>query len=314
MNEKGITPIIAALLLILITVSIATIFYIQATNLSQSAIEEETRRRDRAVDKKGEILTLNHVEYITTPCTEPDDIYLNLKNTGTSDSEITYILVTYTDTTGADPQHPNGKEYITHDNFNEAALNGIIVADLTDPIPFDIDDLLEVCIDYNGEDTIDANWIWDLGEDADINGIFDTISSIEIGTILGNRYIYTRPTALITVKDQYELSNNQVFVFDGSLSSDNEGYIVSWEWRFYCDPDFDPPNHDPFHPLTEDALGTTPIITFGEKISYVYDASAFYDAGLPWSTGTYYPYILLKVTDETGMANYVLIRISVNIP
>lgn len=325
MRRKGISELLGATILVVITLILATIFYAWASGQLSKNLDSEERFQQRQRDILGEKMELTSIQLL--PAGAPTNIDVTLQNTGTSDTEISYVTVHYS----------NGNRYFPSAQFNLLTRNGANVCGITignpcnttDEVIFNRNDTAIINVPYNtadaagnpGSEDTDGDWVImpiPYSIDTNGNGVTDTIVSIEAGTILGGKYIFTKPTAVIKVKSQYMACHDaacttydQVFVLDGSDSWNVNSTIMKWEWIFYCDPS----KHAPvaLHPLTtysSGACAATPTINYGQTVSFMYNGLNICDNGVQVTTGTYNPYILLKVTNSQGMVGYVWLRLS----
>ncbi len=173
MDNRGVSPIIATILLVSMVVALVGIVTIWVNSQSQSAMSSEGERRERMADRKSEILELVHVD--------ADNDVITLANTGTSDSAVTYVKINNTDFSDLNP--------VVEIGFGESI------------------DITTVVLP------------------ADVN-------VVEIGTLLGNVFVFTAPSAVIQVESVYCTSANSLYVFDGTKSVDADGSIVLWNWHF----------------------------------------------------------------------------------
>lgn len=235
--SKGLSPIIATILLVAIAIAIGAVVSISMRAQSQEYMDKEAERRERVLDRKGESLVLVHVEY-SSP-----NLSIILQNNGTSDSEVTYVLV--------------NSEYIKQENFVAGS---------------------DYELDYSTSGTITVA----PSSISDIKGL----SSLEIGTALGNLYVYSAPSPEIRVVSTWfdDTTDNKVVVVSGEGSHD-DGKIVKYEWCF----DYD------------EVTGCTANFDMAGK-------SASFQYGTNDGDFT----IQLKVTDDTGMVG--ITTIPINIP
>lgn len=91
--SRGLSPIIATMLLVGITIAIGTIVSIWLTSQSQDFMNKEGERRERLLSKEGESLVLVHTIFDDTS----HDLTLRFQNNGTSDLKIAYVKVNNTD-------------------------------------------------------------------------------------------------------------------------------------------------------------------------------------------------------------------------
>lgn len=212
MNKRGVSPIIATILLVSIVVALGGIVSIWVNSESQSAMNVEGERRERIADRKNERLHLANIDV--------DNDILTVVNTGASDSLVTYVLINNTEYTSLDP-----------------------LVDLR------------------------------IGQHTNITTVIlpDDVNVVEIGTKLGNLFVFTAPSAVIVVESALCDSPNMLYVLDGTQSTDPNGYIVLWEWE-----------------LTD---GSYTLTYMGQRVTV-----DFPDNTSLWE-------ITLTVTDETGMSN-----------
>ncbi|MGD2248086.1 MAG: hypothetical protein PVF58_06740 [Candidatus Methanofastidiosia archaeon] len=243
--SKGLSPIIATILLVAIAIAIGAVVSISMRAQSQEYMNKEAERRERVLDREGESLVLVHVEY-SSP-----NLSIILQNNGTSDSEVTYVLV--------------NSEYIKQEDFVAGS---------------------DYELDYGTSGTITVA----PSSISDIEGL----SSLEVGTTLGNLYIYSAPSPEIRVVYTWfdDATDNKVVVVSGEGSHD-DGKIVKYEWCFNhnestgaCDPNPDPPGQD------SDMTGVSASFQYTD-----------------YQPGDYV--IWLKVTDDTGMVGTTTIPINI---
>lgn len=187
--SKGLSPIIATMLLVGIAISIGAIASIWLNSQSTEYMNKESERRERLLDKEGESLVLVHVEFDDST----GDLTLMMQNNGTSDLEVAYIMVN----NNYFRQHifcttPANCEL----NYNESQEFAIQSADLP----------------------------------ASINTV-DDIRFIEVGTILGNLFIFNAPSPQIRVTGTFFEYDNILYIFSAEGSVD-DGRIVEWIWCF----------------------------------------------------------------------------------
>ncbi|MBU6998256.1 MAG: PKD domain-containing protein [Theionarchaea archaeon] len=89
--RKGLSPIIATILLIAIAVAVGSIVSIYVTGHASDYMNKEGERRERILDKEGESLELIHVE------SAGGNVTLTVQNNGTTDVEVTYVTINETD-------------------------------------------------------------------------------------------------------------------------------------------------------------------------------------------------------------------------
>jgi PKD repeat protein len=110
--------------------------------------------------------------------------------------------------------------------------------------------------------------------------ILNNVGMVEIGTDLGNVFLFTAPSAVITVESTFFSYGNKLVILDGTESTDADGYVVLWEW----DLDYDGAVFD-----IDDA---------GQRISVSFPSSGSYT-------------VALRVTDDSGMTTSVDVDILV---
>ncbi len=225
MDNRGVSPIIATILLVSIVVAMMGTVAIWVNSQSQQAMNAEGERRERIADRENELL-----ELITI-----DSTSLTILNNGTSDSVITYVLINET--------------YIQNTEFQDPStavveMGAFTVITLTDP------------------------------------AVLTSVGLVEIGTELGNTFLFTAPSAVIQVESTFFSYGNRLVVLDGTASTDADGHIVSWEWDLNGNGDFTDP---------EDGTGQRVSVTF--------------------SSGSHT--ITLRVTDETGLSGDAIIVIQI---
>jgi flagellin-like protein len=111
-------------------------------------------------------------------------------------------------------------------------------------------------------------------------GVLTSAGIIEVGTLLGNTFLFTAPSPVIQVESTFFSYGNKLVVLDGAASTDSDGHIALWEWDLNGDGDFDDP---------EDGVGQRISVTF--------------------SSGPHV--VTLRVTDDTGLWSSVSITIQV---
>ena len=87
--SKGLSPIIATMILVGITISIGTIVSIWLNAQSQEYMAKEGERRERILNKEGESLVLIHIAIDGNT----GDLSFMLQNNGTSDLEVAYVKI-----------------------------------------------------------------------------------------------------------------------------------------------------------------------------------------------------------------------------
>lgn len=260
--NKGLSPIIATMLLIGITISIGAIASIWLTSQSQEYMYKEGERRERLLDKEGESLVLIHVTYDDEDVIDPDKgLELDIQNNGTSDLEVAYVKV---------------NQYY----FRQSDL------DCYPNCGLDIDDSRKISIPQatlpSAIDSIEA------------------VSSLEIGTTLGNLFIYNAPAPEIRITSTFLDANNKLYTFSGEGSRD-DGRIVKWEWCF----DYDETSGEECECIPGEVCNAgdpaNRAYGNGAVTSYNYQAYAA-DTYVVW----------LKVTDDTGMVGFITIEITIS--
>ncbi len=227
MNNRGVSPIIATILLVTMVVALMGTVAIWVNSRSQEAMYAEGERRERIADRENELLELVAI----------DDVLgtLTILNNGTSYSVIGYILINETYIRNTEFQDPQAAEVDT---------GAFTTITLTDP------------------------------------AVLANVGVVEIGTELGNTFLFTAPSAVIQVESTFFSYGNKLVVLDGSASTDSDGYIVLWEWDLNGDSDFDD---------AEDGKGQRISVTF--------------------SSGSHI--VTLRVTDDTGLTSSTTITIQV---
>lgn len=225
MNNRGVSPIIATIMLVSIVVGMMGIVTIWVNSQSQEAMNTEGERRERIADRENELL-----ELITV-----DSTSLTVLNNGTSDSVITYLLI--------------NEIYIQNAEFQDPSTAVVEIGAFTVIIPAD-------------------------------PAVLTNVGLVEIGTELGNTFLFTAPSAVIQVESTFFSYGNRLVVLDGTASTDADGHIVSWEWDLNGNGDFTDP---------EDGTGQRISVTF--------------------SSGSHT--ITLRVTDETGLISTTTIVLQV---
>ncbi len=252
MDNRAISPIIATILLVSMTVALGGIIAIWVNSESGKTMDSEGQRREQIADRKNEMLELVNIDIDMTN----DKITFVVVNIGTSDSLISYFLI--------------NDIYVRNTEFRNP-LTGT----------FDLE-TAEIGI---GETTT-------IGLDG--SSLPDVFTVVEMGTQLGNTYLYTAPSAVILVESTFFNDPCNLVVLDGSMSVDADGSVVLWEWDLCLN---DGPTSDG---LCYDAtLGNFEIERTGCRISVDYPAA-----------GTYQ--VALRVTDNTGMTS--IVRITIVIP
>ncbi|KYK37593.1 MAG: PKD domain-containing protein [Theionarchaea archaeon] len=227
MNNRGVSPIIATILLVSMVVALMGTVAIWVNSRSQEAMNAEGERRERIADRENELLELIAI----------DDVLgtLTILNNGTSYSVISYVLINETYIRNTEFQDPQAAE---------VDVGAFTTITLTDP------------------------------------AVLANVGVVEIGTELGNTFLFTAPSAVIQVESTFFSYGNKLVVLDGTASTDSDGYIVLWEWDLNGDGDFDD---------AEDGKGQRISVTF--------------------SSGSHT--VTLRVTDDTGLTSSATITIQV---
>jgi len=227
MNNRGVSPIIATILLVSMVVALMGTVAIWVNSRSQEAMNAEGERRERIANRENELLELIAV----------DDVLgtLTILNNGTSYSVISYVLINETYIRNTEFQDPQAAE---------VDVGAFTTVTLTDP------------------------------------AVLANVGVVEIGTELGNTFLFTAPSAVIQVESTFFSYGNKLVVLDGTASTDSDGYIVLWEWDLNGDGDFDD---------AEDGKGQRISVTF--------------------SSGSHT--VTLRVTDDTGLTSSATITIQV---
>ncbi len=193
---RGVSPVIATLMLTLIAVTAASSFGLFVAQKQEERQEAEWQQ------------TLQEIEEITllglSPDIENNWLNLSVQNTHTGPSQIVGIRINnalwWINKTGQPFTYLNNSdfrvesyEYMDY-NINLSADNGV-------------------------NDTVETN----------------KPITIKLNTYLGNSFEKTfyPPTAIIHVDiESLPSSNNNYYILDGSLSDHpGDGYIVKWEWN-----------------------------------------------------------------------------------
>lgn len=234
--RKGLSPIIATMLLIAIAVAVGSVVSIYVTGHASEYMNKEGQRRERILDKEGESLQLVHVEVAG------GNVTLTVQNNGTTDVEVTYVTLNETD-------------------YNQLSPSAEI----------------------------------DYGESQDIvvgySGSIEEIGSVELGSVLGNIFVFNAPSPRIEIINSFFNADNKLVTFSGEGSTD-DGRIVQWVWCFRWD--------EPTSTCLGGCDGSPSAEGYGEVTSYSY---------IGCSAGTYA--VELTVTDDTGMTGEVLIYVSI---
>jgi flagellin-like protein len=224
--RKGLSPIIATMLLIAIAVAVGSVVSIYVTGHASEYMNKEGQRRERILDKEGESLQLVHVEVAG------GNVTLTVQNNGTTDVEVTYVTFSETD-------------------YNQ----------LSPPAEIDYGESQDIVVAYSGS----------IGD----------IRSVELGSVLGNIFVFNAPSPRIEIINSFFNADNKLVTFSGEGSTD-DGRIVQWEWNF-------------------DLSGLCSGLPEGHgevtSCSYIVSTGAC-------SPGTYT--VQLIVTDDTGMIGEVL--------
>jgi hypothetical protein len=121
----------------------------------------------------------------------------------------------------------------------------------------------------------------------------EDVNSLEIGSTLGNLFIYNAPSPVIRITSTFFDTDNLLVTFSGEGSVDSDGQIVKWEWCFHYDETNEQCNTD---------SGGSPFEGSGVLYSFQYDDT---DLG----AGDYV--VRLVVTDDTGMVGFITIDITI---
>ena len=227
MKERGVSPIIATVLMITIVMAIVGTVAVWVNSQSQQAMNREGERRERIADRANELLELIDVDEVQGT--------LTILNNGTSDSVITYVVLNETYLRNVEFQDPSAAE---------VDIGAFTTITLTDP------------------------------------AVLANVVLVEVGTELGNTFLFTAPSAVILVESTFFSYGNKLVVLDGTASTDSDGNIVLWEWDLTGDGDFDD---------VDDRTGQRISVTF------------------PSGSHT----ITLRVTDDTGLTSSAMITIEV---
>ena len=246
--NKGLSPIIATMILIGIAISIGAIVSIWFSAQSQDYMYKEGERRERILNKEGESLVLVHVTFDSGT----RDLTLTVQNNGTSDMEIAYLKV----------DQVFFRQTNLTCNPTGCQLDYSNSADVTVTLPASYDSI-------------------------------DDISSLEIGSTLGNLFIYNAPSPAINILSTFFDEHNLLVTFSGEKSID-DGEIVKYEWCFHYDDANDVCNTDPATSEPYDGVGSVS--------SFQYN-----DPNL--GPGDYT--VQLVVIDETGMVGVITIPIPI---
>ncbi len=179
--SKGLSPIIATMLLIGIAISVGTIVSIWLSGQSSEYMNKESERRERILNKEGESLVLVHMNFDAT-----NNLVIRLQNNGTSDLEISYMKI------------------------NEHYIRQVIFC--ASPTDCELD------FNESGVFTILAA---DLATEAPGVTEMEDISSLEIGTTLGRLFIYNAPSPEIRITSSYLETGNRLITVSGEGSVDD---------------------------------------------------------------------------------------------
>lgn len=186
--SKGLSPIIATMILIGIAISIGAIVSIWISSQSSEYMYKEGDRRERILDKEGESLTLVHVEFDGVS----QDFTLRLQNNGTSDLEVAYMLLnrndyySQTDITcspSCELEINQSGQFTVTTGFNElediqsveigTTLGSLFIYNAPSPViritntVFDANNKL---VTFSGADSTDdeeiVEWLWDFSYDS----------------------------------------------------------------------------------------------------------------------------------------------------
>jgi flagellin-like protein len=102
MNKRGVSPIIATILLMSIVVALVGVVAIWINAESQQAMEREGERRERIADRENELLELIAIDEVQGT--------LTVLNNGTSDSVIAYVTIDETYIRNTEFQDPSAAE------------------------------------------------------------------------------------------------------------------------------------------------------------------------------------------------------------
>ena len=227
MNNRGVSPIIATILLVSLVMTLMGTVAIWMNSQSQQAMNTEGERRERIADRKNELLELVDIDRTAGTVT--------ILNNGTSDSVITYITVNET--------------YVRRAEFLDPSASRVDIGEFTVVTFTDV-------------------------------SLLSNVGMVEIGTDLGNVFLFTAPSAVIRVENTFFSYGNKLVILDGTESTDSDGHVVLWEW----DLDYDGAVFD-----VDDS---------GQRISVSFPSS-----------GTYT--VALRVTDDSRMTSSVDVEILV---
>lgn len=227
MKRRGVSPIIATVLMITIVMAMVGTVAVWVNSQSQQAMNREGERRERIANRANELLELIDVDEVQGT--------LTILNNGTSDSVITYVVLNETYVRDVEFQDPSAAE---------VDIGAFTTITLTDP------------------------------------AVLANVVLVEVGTELGNTFLFTAPSAVILVESTFFSYGNKLVVLDGTASTDSDSSIVLWEWDLNGDGDFDD---------VDDRTGQRISVTF------------------PSGSHT----ITLRVTDDTGLTSSAMITIEV---
>lgn len=227
MKRRGVSPIIATVLMITIVMAMVGTVAVWVNSQSQQAMNREGERRERIANRENELLELIDVDEVQGT--------LTILNNGTSDSVITYVVLNETYVRDVEFQDPSAAE---------VDIGAFTTITFTDP------------------------------------AVLANVVLVEVGTELGNTFLFTAPSAVILVESTFFSYGNKLVVLDGTASTDSDSSIVLWEWDLNGDGDFDD---------VDDRTGQRISVTF------------------PSGSHT----ITLRVTDDTGLTSNAMITIEV---
>lgn len=245
--KKGLSPIIATMILVGIAISIGAVVSIWLNAQSQEYMYKEGERRERILNKEGESLALVHVDFDNGT----KNLTLTIQSNGTSDLILAYI---------------KANELF----YDQSSL-------MCTPSSCELG--------YNDSGSIAVNL------PASYTSIED-VQSLEIGTVLGNLFIYQAPSPLIKITSTFFDTNNKLITFSGEGSVDSDGRIIKWEWCFDYDEATGTCNNNP--------NTGNPATGSGAVTSYSY---------FGYASGTYT--VRLVTTDDTGMTGIILVDITI---
>jgi len=186
--NKGLSPIIATMILIGIAISIGAIVSIWISSQSQEYMYKEGDRRERILNKEGESLALVHVEFDDVS----QDFTLRLQNNGTSDLEMAYMLLnrndyySQTDITcnpSCELEINQSGQFTVTTGFNElediqsveigTTLGSLFIYNAPSPvirITNTVFDASNKLVTFSGADSKDdgeiVEWLWDFSYDS----------------------------------------------------------------------------------------------------------------------------------------------------